>query len=119
MCLREQIAAYLLQSRGVKTDANAIIIGSSTQQMLINLGHILKDDFPSITVEDPGYDGAREAFSISSFLRLKLYPFMKQELIFFTIRTNEITIDLCNPVPSQSIWGEHVHSTTANAYSLG
>ncbi|WP_342047570.1 MocR-like pyridoxine biosynthesis transcription factor PdxR [Bacillus sp. OTU530] len=67
VCLREQIAAYLLQSRGVKTDANAIIIGSSTQQMLINLGHILKVDFPSITVEDPGYDGAREAFQFHRF----------------------------------------------------
>ncbi|MDQ0859347.1 PLP-dependent aminotransferase family protein [Bacillus sp. V2I10] len=60
--LREQIATYLLQSRGVKTDPNAIIIGSSTQQMLINLGQILKDDFSGIIVEDPGYDGAREAF---------------------------------------------------------
>lgn len=67
VCLREQIATYLLQSRGVKTDANAIIIGSSTQQMLINLGHILKDDFPSITVEDPGYDGARAAFQFHRF----------------------------------------------------
>ncbi|WP_342614632.1 PLP-dependent aminotransferase family protein [Peribacillus frigoritolerans] len=67
VCLREQIATYLLQSRGVKTEANAIIIGSSTQQMLINLGHILKDDFPSITVEDPGYDGAREAFQFHCF----------------------------------------------------
>ncbi|MED0669763.1 PLP-dependent aminotransferase family protein [Aneurinibacillus aneurinilyticus] len=67
MCLREQIAAYLLQSRGVKADANAIIIGSSTQQMLVYLGHILKDDFSSITVEDPGYDGAREAFQLNCF----------------------------------------------------
>lgn len=62
VCLRKQIATYLFQSRGVKTEPNAIIIGSSTQQMLINLGQILKDDFPSIIVEDPGYDGAREAF---------------------------------------------------------
>ncbi|MDI2585793.1 PLP-dependent aminotransferase family protein [Psychrobacillus sp. NEAU-3TGS] len=62
LCLREQIAIYLLHSRGVKTDANAIIIGSSTQQMLIQLGHILKDDYSSVIVEDPGYDGAREAF---------------------------------------------------------
>lgn len=67
--LREQIATYLLQSRGVKADPSAIIIGSSTQQMLIYLGHILKDDFPSIIVEDPGYDGANEAFQ---FHRLKL-----------------------------------------------
>ncbi|WP_394138302.1 MocR-like pyridoxine biosynthesis transcription factor PdxR [Cytobacillus oceanisediminis] len=67
-CLREQIAAYLLQSRGVKADSNSIIIGSSTQQMLINLGYILKDDFPGIIVEDPGYDGAREAFQFHRYL---------------------------------------------------
>jgi GntR family transcriptional regulator/MocR family aminotransferase len=67
LCLREQIATYLLQSRGVNTDPNAIIIGSSTQQMLIYLGQILKDDFPSIIVEDPGYGGAREAFQFHRF----------------------------------------------------
>ncbi|MGM7635043.1 PLP-dependent aminotransferase family protein [Bacillus sp. Hm123] len=66
--LREQIAAYLLQSRGVKADANAIIIGSSTQQMLIYLGYILKEDFQHIIVEDPGYDGAREAFQFHRFV---------------------------------------------------
>lgn len=67
LCLREQIAAYLLQSRGVKTDPHAVIIGSSTQQMLVHLGQILKDDFTSIIVEDPGYDGAREAFQFHRF----------------------------------------------------
>ena len=67
MCLREQIAAYLLQSRGVKTDANTIIIGSSTQQILVYLGHVLRDEFSSIIVEDPGYDGAREAFQLNRF----------------------------------------------------
>ncbi|MYL43732.1 MocR-like pyridoxine biosynthesis transcription factor PdxR [Virgibacillus salexigens] len=67
ICLREQIAAYLFQSRGVKTNANAIMIGSSTQQMLINLGHILKDNFSSVIVEDPGFDGAREAFQFHHF----------------------------------------------------
>lgn len=61
-CLREQIASYLLQSRGVKTHLDSIIIGGSTQQMLINLVHILKDEYPSIIVEDPGFDGARKAF---------------------------------------------------------
>ncbi|WHY66672.1 PLP-dependent aminotransferase family protein [Neobacillus sp. SuZ13] len=67
LCLREQISTYLLQSRGVKTDPNAVIIGSSTQQMLIYLGQILKEEFTSIIVEDPGYDGAREAFQFHSF----------------------------------------------------
>lgn len=67
MCLREQIAAYILQSRGVRTDPNAIIIGSSTQQMLVYLGLVLKHDFSSMIVEDPGYDGAREAFRLNGF----------------------------------------------------
>lgn len=67
VCLREQIATYLLQSRGVKTDAHSIIIGSSTQQMLINLGYILKNDFSGIIVENPGYDGARESFKLHQF----------------------------------------------------
>ncbi|MGG4496512.1 PLP-dependent aminotransferase family protein [Brevibacillus reuszeri] len=66
-CLREQIAAYLLQSRGVRTDPDAIIIGSSTGQMLVYLGLVLKHDFSSIIVEDPGYDGAREAFQLNQF----------------------------------------------------
>ncbi|WP_134684015.1 MocR-like pyridoxine biosynthesis transcription factor PdxR [Brevibacillus migulae] len=65
--LREQIAAYLLQSRGVRTDPHAIIIGSSTQQMLVYLGHVLKHDFSGMIVEDPGYDGAREAFQLNGF----------------------------------------------------
>lgn len=65
--LREQIAAYLLQSRGVKTEAEAIIIGSTTQQLLLNVGHILKDEFQSLIVEDPGYDGVREAFQLHHF----------------------------------------------------
>lgn len=68
VCLREQIATYLLQSRGVKTNIDAIIIGSSTQQMLVHLGHILKEEFHSIIVEDPGYDGAREAFQFHRFM---------------------------------------------------
>lgn len=67
VCLREQIATYLFQSRGVKTEPNAIIIGSSTQQMLIHLGQILKNDFPSVILEDPGYDGAKEAFLFHRF----------------------------------------------------
>ncbi|MEJ8548816.1 PLP-dependent aminotransferase family protein [Brevibacillus borstelensis] len=67
LCLREQIAAYILQSRGVRTDPHAIIIGSSTGQMLVYLGLVLRHDFSSIIVEDPGYVGAREAFYLNGF----------------------------------------------------
>ena len=57
----------------MKADEDAIIIGSSTQQMLINLGHILKNDFSSVIVEDPGYDGARKAFQFHH-LRIETLP---------------------------------------------
>ncbi|MDU0813937.1 PLP-dependent aminotransferase family protein [Bacillus siamensis] len=93
--LREQIAAYLLESRGVKTDADSVIIGSSTQQMLIYLSQILKEDFSGVIVENPGFDGAREAFQFHG-LSLETIPVyengadfsqlhaMKEKLIYVT-----------------------------------
>ncbi|MBO1582518.1 PLP-dependent aminotransferase family protein [Bacillus sp. XF8] len=65
--LREQIAKYLLESRGLNTDKESIIIGSSTQQMLTYIGHVLKSDFSSVIVEDPGFWGAREVFKLHHF----------------------------------------------------
>ncbi|MFJ7736165.1 PLP-dependent aminotransferase family protein [Lysinibacillus sp. NPDC097287] len=65
--LQEQIAQYLFQARGVKVNEENIIIGSSTQQMLVYLGFLLKQDFNSIIVEEPGYNGAREAFHLHHF----------------------------------------------------
>ncbi len=65
--LKEQLVQYLLQARGVSTTIENIIIGSSTQQMLLHLGFLLKDHFPSILLEDPGYNGAREAFQLHNF----------------------------------------------------
>lgn len=65
--LREQVAKYLLESRGLNTDKESIIIGSSTQQMLTYIGHVLKSDFSSVIVEDPGFWGAREVFKLHHF----------------------------------------------------
>ncbi|WP_421926612.1 PLP-dependent aminotransferase family protein [Lysinibacillus capsici] len=65
--LKEQLVQYLLQARGVYTTSDNIVIGSSTQQMLLYLGFLLKESFPSILLEDPGYDGAREAFQLHHF----------------------------------------------------
>ncbi|MFF2176662.1 PLP-dependent aminotransferase family protein [Lysinibacillus sp. NPDC058147] len=65
--LKEQLVNYLLQARGVHVNEEDIIIGSSTQQMLIYLGFLLKQAFPSVILEDPGYNGAREAFKLHDF----------------------------------------------------
>ncbi|MFT4402108.1 PLP-dependent aminotransferase family protein [Bacillus sp. SW14] len=86
MNLREQIATYLLESRGVKTDANSIIIGSGTQQMLIYLCHILKEEFHEIIVENPGYEGAREAFQFHG-IHLETLPVYESGADFSQLNT--------------------------------
>ncbi|ANF96988.1 PLP-dependent aminotransferase family protein [Paenibacillus bovis] len=61
--LRQQIALYLLQSRGIRTSMDQVIIGSGTQQLLLQLSILLKrNGYHSLAVEDPGYDGARTIF---------------------------------------------------------
>ena len=80
-CLRQEIAQYLFQSRGVHTQASHIIIGSSTQQMLIHLGAILKPTFDHILLEDPGYDGAKEAFQFHQF-QLEYLPVQQSGIDF-------------------------------------
>jgi len=95
-CLREQIATYLLQSRGVKTDPSAIIIGSSTQQMLIYLGQILKGEFSSVIVEDPGYDGARDAFQFHRFT-LESLPIRETGADFSTLEQMESRLIYVTP----------------------
>ncbi|MBT2759068.1 PLP-dependent aminotransferase family protein [Mesobacillus foraminis] len=65
--LRANLAHYLLQSRGIRTSPDAIIVGSSTQQLLMHLTILLKKDCSAIAVENPGYDGARTIFSLQGF----------------------------------------------------
>lgn len=74
--LKEQLVHYLLQARGVHVNEKDIIIGSSTQQMLIYLGFLLKQDFQSVILEDPGYNGAREAFKLHDF-RIETLPVLQ------------------------------------------
>ncbi|MEK4486259.1 PLP-dependent aminotransferase family protein [Psychrobacillus sp. FSL H8-0484] len=65
--LREKIAHYLLQSRGIATSQDSIIIGSSTQQLLMHLAILLQQEYASIAVENPGYDGARTVFQLNRY----------------------------------------------------
>ena len=65
--LRESLVDYLFQSRGVRTTSENIVIGSSTQQLLFLLSVLLKKEYAQIAVEDPGYNGAREIFTLQSY----------------------------------------------------
>ncbi|SIQ80865.1 GntR family transcriptional regulator / MocR family aminotransferase [Bacillus cereus] len=66
--LRKALIDYLFQSRGVNTSAEQIIIGSSTQHLLLLLSLLLKQDYQHLAVEDPGYNVARELFVLQSFI---------------------------------------------------
>ncbi|WP_066073379.1 MocR-like pyridoxine biosynthesis transcription factor PdxR [Neobacillus soli] len=59
--LREAIAKYLYQSRGVRCSANQIIIGAGTQYLIGVLTMIIGRD-AIYSMEDPGFHRTREAF---------------------------------------------------------
>jgi GntR family transcriptional regulator/MocR family aminotransferase len=60
--LRQNIAGYLRDSRGVKCNWDEIAITGGSQQALFLLGHLLLDEEHSAYMEDPGYPGARRSW---------------------------------------------------------
>lgn len=60
--LREAIAGYVGLSRGVRCDADQVLIVSGSQQALDLVGRVLLEPGDSVWLEDPGYHGARGAF---------------------------------------------------------
>lgn len=61
--LREAIAHYLNQSRGVRCDAEQVIVVSSSQQALQLTASLLLDVGDTVWLEEPGYLGARNAYA--------------------------------------------------------
>ena len=59
--LREAIAAYLAQRRGVACDAAQILVLTSSQQALQLIAQLLIDPDDTVWLEEPGYLGARNA----------------------------------------------------------
>lgn len=59
--LRLALASYLRDARGVRCDADQIIITSGAQQALSLIGASLIDPRDPVWIEDPGYLGARAA----------------------------------------------------------
>ncbi|QZA77783.1 PLP-dependent aminotransferase family protein [Deefgea tanakiae] len=59
--LREAIAGYLAQSRGVVCDAAQILVLTSSQQALQLIAQLLIDPNDTVWLEEPGYLGARNA----------------------------------------------------------
>jgi GntR family transcriptional regulator/MocR family aminotransferase len=62
--LRDAIARYLGQSRGVRCDADQVIVLTSSQQALHLAVMLLTDPGDVIWIEDPGYRGALTAATV-------------------------------------------------------
>ena len=60
--LRKAIAEYVGPARGVRCDADQIIVTSGTQQALDLVARMLLDPGDAVWMEDPGYPGARFSF---------------------------------------------------------
>ena len=60
--LRQALATYLSESRGVRCQWQQIAITCGSQQALFLLGQLLLKPDDKVLMEDPGYVGARQAF---------------------------------------------------------
>ncbi|MED4730787.1 PLP-dependent aminotransferase family protein [Aneurinibacillus migulanus] len=60
--LRKELSRLLYESRGVLSNPEQIVVGSTPQQLVSLLCQILEIDKHIIGVENPGYDGARNTF---------------------------------------------------------
>ncbi|MDW5499107.1 PLP-dependent aminotransferase family protein [Pseudomonas lundensis] len=61
--LREAIAGYVSQARGVNCDARQVLVLTSSQQALQLIATLLLDNGDKVWMEEPGYLGARNAFT--------------------------------------------------------
>ncbi|MES2152492.1 MAG: PLP-dependent aminotransferase family protein [Pseudomonadota bacterium] len=61
--LRQAIADYLVQSRGVRCTVEQVLVLTSSQQALQQLALLLLDEGDPVWMEEPGYSGARTAFA--------------------------------------------------------
>jgi len=63
--LREAIARYLAQFRGIRCGSGQVIVFNSAQQALHALAVLLLDRGDAVWMEDPCYPGARAAFELA------------------------------------------------------
>jgi GntR family transcriptional regulator/MocR family aminotransferase len=71
--LRASIARYLAQFRGIRCDADQVVVFNSAQQALVCLAVLLVNRDDAVWIEDPCYLGARAAFSLAG-ARLRPIP---------------------------------------------
>ncbi|HTG34918.1 MAG TPA: PLP-dependent aminotransferase family protein [Thermoanaerobaculia bacterium] len=62
---REAVAEYLRTARAVRCDAEQILVVSGSQQALDISARVLLEPHSQVWVEEPGYDGARDALKMA------------------------------------------------------
>lgn len=62
---REAIAEYLRAARGVRCESSQILITTGSQQALQISAQVLVDPGDHVWMEEPGYPGARQAFTVA------------------------------------------------------
>jgi GntR family transcriptional regulator/MocR family aminotransferase len=63
--LRETVAEYLRTARGVRCEAEQIMVVSGSQQAIDLTARVLLDTGSPVWIEDPGYFGARKALKMA------------------------------------------------------
>ncbi len=63
--LRAALARYLAQLRGMRCNAEQVVIFNSTQQALYAVTLLLLDPGDAVWIEEPSYPGARAAFELA------------------------------------------------------
>lgn len=64
--LRQALAEYLRIARGIQCEASQILITHGTQHSLQLIANLLADPDEHVWMEDPGYPGARAAFTAAN-----------------------------------------------------
>jgi GntR family transcriptional regulator/MocR family aminotransferase len=103
--LREEISAYLGASRGVRCDAEQVVITSGTQASLELCARTFADAGETVWIENPGYIGALAAFRAAQ------------------LRTIGIPVDAGGIHPHARDWQQHkpklIYTTPSHQYPTG
>lgn len=104
--LREAIASYLGRSRQVNCTAEQIIIVSGSQQAIDLTSRIFLEQGDAAAIENPGYLGARQAFSAQGAI---IYP--------ISVDTSGIVVDELHNNTNQSV--KLIYVTPSHQFPTG
>ena len=103
--LRQAIATHLRAARGVRCQADQVIVTDGTQHSLDLCAHLLADPGERVWMEHPGYGGARTAFAAAGLVPVP------------------ITVDAEGQQAMESLWHTQaprlVYATPSHQYPLG